>query len=160
MQVAKALGTEVTAVCSTRNVNQATAIGADHVIDYTKEDFTAGAARYDVIFDNAASHSLAATLGVLAYRGILIPNAGMLHRKWLANLPRLFGATAWTVFSRKRARISAQTWKADDLATLASWIEAGTVTPVIEQTYPLRDTPQAVAYVGEGHARGKIVVTI
>jgi NADPH:quinone reductase-like Zn-dependent oxidoreductase len=160
VQVAKALGAEVTAVCSTRNVDQATAIGADHVIDYTKEDFTASAARYDVIFDNAASHSLAATLQVLTDRGILIPNAGMLHRKWLANLPRMFGAATSTIFSRKRARFSVQAWRPDDLLTLAAWIEAGTVTPVIERTYPLSDTPQAVAYVGEGHARGKVVITV
>ncbi len=160
VQVAKALGAEVTAVCSTRNVDQARAIGADHVIDYTGHDFTAGAARYDVVFDNAASHSLAATLRVLTDGGILIPNAGMLDRKWLANLLRLLGAAASTVFSRKRARFSAQAWKPDDLLTLGAWIETSTVSPVIERTYPLSETPAAVAYVGEGHARGKAVITV
>ena len=158
VQVAKALGGEVTAVCSTRNVDQARAIGADHVIDYIKEDFTAGAAQYDVVFDNAASHSLASTLRVLTDGGILIPNAGMLDRKWLANLPRMLGAAASTVLSRKRARFSAQAWRPDDLLTLGAWIEAGTVSPVIERTHPLSEAPHAVAYVGEGHARGKVVI--
>ncbi|MBW3579348.1 MAG: NAD(P)-dependent alcohol dehydrogenase [Actinobacteria bacterium] len=160
VQVAKALGAEVTAVCSTRNVDQTRAIGADHVIDYTEEDFTAGAARYDVVFDNAASQSLAATLQVLTHGGILVPNAGMLDRRWLANLPRLFGAAASTVGSRKRARFSLQAWRPDDLLTLGAWIEVGTVSPVIERTYPLSETPAAVAYVGEGHARGKAVITV
>jgi NADPH:quinone reductase-like Zn-dependent oxidoreductase len=72
----------------------------------------------------------------------------------------MFGAATSTAFSRKRARFSVQAWRPDDLLTLAAWIEAGTVTPVIERTYPLSDTPQAVAYVGEGHARGKVVITV
>lgn len=114
IQIAKTLGAEVTAVCSTRNVNQARAIGADHVIDYTKEDFTRGAARYDVVFDNAASHSLASTTRVLTDRGILVPNAGMLDHKWLANLPRMIGALASAIFSRRRAKVSPQAWKPDD----------------------------------------------
>ena len=160
VQVAKALGAEVTAVCSTRNVDQARTIGADHVIDYTKEDFTAGAARYDVVFDNAASHPLATTLWVLADGGILIPNAGMLDRRWLANLPRMLGAATSTVFSRRRARLAAQAWRPDDLLTLGEWIEAGTVSPVIERTYPLSEAPDAVAYMGEGRARGKVVITV
>lgn len=160
IQVAKKLGAEVTAVCSTRNVDQATTIGADHVIDYTKDDFTAGTARYDVIFDNAASHSLAATLRVLADGGMLIPNAGMLDRRWLANLPRLLGAATLRVFSRKRARFSVQAWRPEDLLTLGEWIEAGMVSPVIERTQPLSEAPGAVAYVGQGHARGKVVLTV
>lgn len=160
IQVAKALGAEVTAVCSTRNVDQARSLGADHVIDYTEQDFTAGAARYDVVFDNAGSHSLASTLRVLTDRGILVPNAGMLDRKWLASLPRMLGVAAGTVLGRKRARLSAQTWRPDDLPTLGEWIKAGTVSPVIERTYPLHEAPAGVAYVGEGHAQGKVVITV
>jgi NADPH:quinone reductase-like Zn-dependent oxidoreductase len=160
IQIAKTLGAEVTAVCSTRNVDQARAIGADHVIDYTKEDFTKGATRYHVVFDNAASHSLASTRGVLADGGILIPNAGMLDRKWLANLPRMTGAMLSAIFSRKRAKVSPQGWKPDDLAVLGDWIEEGRVKPVIDRMYPLREAPQAVAYVAEGHARAKVVITV
>ena len=107
VQVAKALGAEVTAVCSTRNVEQARSIGADQVIDYTKEDFTKGVERYDVVFDNAASHSLADTRNVLTDKGVLIPNAGMLDSKWLASVPRMLGAVLSSVLSRKRAKLSA-----------------------------------------------------
>jgi len=160
VQVAKALGAEVTAVVSTRNVDQAWAIGADQVIDHTREDFTAGEARYDVVFDNAASQSLARTLRVLIDGGTLVPNAGMLDHRWLANLPRILGAAASTVFSGKRARLSAQAWRSDDLVTLGAWIEAGTLSPVIDMTYPLSEAAPAVAYVGEGHARGKVVITV
>lgn len=160
IQIAKTLGAEVTAVCSTRNVDQARAIGADHVIDYTKEDFTKGTARYDVVFDNAASHSLASTKRVLTDRGILIPNAGMLDRKWLANVPRMIAAVSSAIFSRKRAKLSPQMWRPDDLAVLGGWIAEGKVRPLIDRMYPLREAPQAVAYVAEGHARAKVVITV
>jgi len=160
VQIAKALGAEVTAVCSTRNVEQARSIGADHVIDYTKEDFTRGEERYDVVFDNAASHPLADTRKVLTETGVLIPNAGLLDSKWLASVPRMFGAVLSSLFSRKRAKIAAQTWKSDDLTALVELIEAGKVTPIIDRTYPLTEAAQAVSYVAEGHARGKVLITV
>ena len=160
VQIAKALGAEVTAVCSTRNVEQARSIGADHVIDYTKEDFTRGEERYDVVFDNAASHPLADTRKVLTETGVLIPNAGLLDSKWLASVPRMFGAVLSSLFSRKRAKIAAQTWKSDDLTALVELIEAGKVTPIIDRTYPLTEAAQAVSYVAEGHARGKVFITV
>lgn len=160
VQIAKALGAEVTAVCSTGKVEQTRAIGADHVIDYTNQDFTESDARYDVVFDNAASHSLADTRQVLAEGGVLIPNAGQLDHKWLASIPRLLGAAASAVLSRKRAKISAQGWNPEDLDELAGLIEAGKLTPIIDRTYPLADSAQAVAYVADGHARAKVVVTV
>lgn len=160
VQVAKALGAEVTAVCSTRNVQQARSIGADHVIDYTKDDFTKGGERYDVVFDNAASHSLADTRRVLTDKGILIPNAGMLNSKWLASVPRMLGAVLSSVLSRKRAKLPSQAWNPDDLTALGKLIEVGKVTPTVDRTYTLAEAAQAVAYVGEGHARGKVVITM
>lgn len=160
VQIAKALGAEVTAVCSTRNVEQARALGADHVIDYTNEDFTAGAERYDVVFDNAASHSLADTRKVLSDTGVLVPNAGQLDSKWLASIPRMLGAVGSSVLGGNRARLSAQTWKPDDLAALADMVMAGKVTPKVDRTYGLAEAVQAVAYVGEGHARGKVVIVV
>lgn len=160
VQIAKALGAEVTAVCSTRNVEQARSIGADHVIDYTKDDFTKGVERYDVVFDNAASHSLADTRNVLTDKGILIPNAGLLDSKWLASVPRMLGAVLSSGLSRKRAKIAAQGWSPDDLTALGELIEVGKVTPIIDRTYPLTEAAQAVAYVGEGHARGKVVIAV
>lgn len=160
VQIAKALGAEVTAVCSTRNVEQARSIGADHVIDYTEEDFTKGVEKYDVVFDNAASHSLADTRKVLTDNGILIPNAGMLDSKWLASVPRMLGAVLSSVLSRKRAKILAQAWNPDDLTALGELIEVGKVTPIIDRTFSLAEAAQAVAYVGEGHARGKVVIAV
>jgi NADPH:quinone reductase-like Zn-dependent oxidoreductase len=160
VQIAKALGAEVTAVCSTRNVQQARSIGADHVIDYTKDDFTKGVERYDVVFDNAASHSLADTRKVLTDKGVLIPNAGLLDSKWLASVPRMLGAVLSSVLSRKRAKIAAQGWSPDDLTALGDLIEVRKVTPIIDRTYPLAEAAQAVAYVGEGHARGKVVIAV
>ncbi len=160
VQIAKALGAEVTAVCSSRNIEQARSIGADHVVDYTKEDFTRAGERYDVVFDNAASHSLADIRKVLADRGVLIPNAGQLDSRWLASVPRMFGAVVSSVVSRTRAKISAQVWNADDLTALGELIEAGKVTPIIDRIHPLAEAAQAVAYVGEGHARGKVVIAV
>ncbi len=160
VQIANALGAAVTAVCSTRNVEQARSIGADHVIDYTKEDFTNGVERYDVVFDNAASHSLADTRKVLTDKGVLIPSAGMLDSKWLASVPWMLGAVLSSVLSRKRAKISAQAWNPDDLTALVELIGAGKVTPIIDRSHTLAEAAQAVAYVGEGHARGKVVIAV
>lgn len=159
VQVAKALGAEVTAVCSTRHVEQARAIGADHVIDYTIEDFTETKLRFDVVFDNAASKSVADTRRPLTPKGVLVTNAGQMHKKWLANVPRMLGAFITGAATRKRTRLSVQTWKPSDLAELAELVTAGTVTPVIDRTYPLGQTADAISYVGQGHAKGKVIIT-
>lgn len=160
VQIAKALGAEVTAVCSTANVEQAEAIGADYIIDYTKEDFSKLGQRYDVVFDNVASHSLVDTRKVLTERGIIIPNAGMLDHKWLASVPRMLGAMISSMFSSTRAKIVAQVWNPDDLVVLLELIEAGRMTPVIDRTYTLAEAADAIEYVGDGHARGKVVIEV
>lgn len=160
VQLAKTLGAEVTAVCSTRNVDQARDLGADHVVDYTTEDFTELGETWDVIFDNAASKSLAKTRSVLAPRGVLVPNHGNLRSRWLANLPRMAGAVATMAFSSQRAGLHAQRWEPDDLAHLGSLVVSGQISPSIDRTYDLAQAPDAVAYVGEGHARGKVVIRV
>jgi NADPH:quinone reductase-like Zn-dependent oxidoreductase len=154
VQIAKALGAEVTGVCSTRNVELVRSLGADHVVDYTQEDFTHGPRRYDLILDNVGNRPFAACRRVLAPGGVVLPNTG--H----AGMGYVLAAFARSVFVRQQARPLMVTPRAEDLETLTAWIEAGTVRPVIDRTYALADTPAAVAYVGEGHARGKVVIVV
>jgi NADPH:quinone reductase-like Zn-dependent oxidoreductase len=154
VQIAKALGAEVTGVCSTRNVELVRSLGADHVVDYTQEDFTRGPRRYDLILDNVGNRPFAACRRVLAPGGVVLPNTG--H----AGMGYVLAAFARSVFVRQQARPLMVTPKAEDLETLTAWIESGAVRPVVDRTYELADTAAAVAYVGEGHARGKVVVVV
>jgi NADPH:quinone reductase-like Zn-dependent oxidoreductase len=160
VQIAVALGAEVTAVCSTPNVDQARSLGAARVIDYTIEDFTESAERFDVVFDNAANRSLSATRSVLATGGTLVPNGGKLDSRWLANVPRMLGAVTASLFIPSKVRLHAQSWDPDDLDVLGGMLEAGTIRSVIERRYPLAHGAEAVAYVAGGHARGKVVITV
>jgi NADPH:quinone reductase-like Zn-dependent oxidoreductase len=160
VQIARALGADVTAVCGTRNIETARSIGANRVIDYTREDFTTAPGRFDVVFDNAASHSLSATRRLLKGRGMLIPNNGALSSRWLASLPRLLHAVVVFPFVRQRLGLFVSKVTTEDLEALAGMVEKGDVTPVIDRTYGLGDVPDAMAYVGEGHARGKVVITV
>ena len=160
MQIAKALGAEVTGVCSTRNVDLVRSIGADHVIDYTKEDFTRGDRRYDFILDNVANHSLSDLRGALTPTGSLVPNGGNFQNRWFAGGGRVLS-------SHVLARVAGQpihpflvSQTQADLIALKDLIEAGKVTPVIDRAYPLRETAQAIDHVGLGHARGKVAITI
>lgn len=160
VQVAKVLGAEVTAVCSTANVETARSLGADHLVDYTREDFTATDTRFDVLFDNAASRSLSATRSVLTRRGVLVLNNGNLQSRWLASLPRMAAAMVSSLFSTQRAGFNVQKWSREDLVELGRMVEAGQVSPVIDRRYGLSETADALDYVDRGHARGKVVVTI
>ena len=160
IQVARSLGAEVTAVCSTPNLEMARSLGAHHVIDYTKDDFTDAGARYDVVFDNAASHTLRATRQALVPGGILVPNHGNLHSRWFASLPRMVAALASSPFVPSRTRLHAQSWSADDLTLLGDMAESGDLTPVIDRGHDLADLAAAVSYVKEGHARGKVVIDL
>ena len=153
VQLAKALGAEVTAVCSTRNVELVRALGADHVIDYTQEDFTQGGPRYDLILDNAGNHSLSALRRALAPTGRLIPNSGS------AGLGTFITAFVSSPFLRQQGRPYLSVPKLKDLTFLKELIEAGKVTPAIDRTYPLSDAADAFRYLGNGHARGKVVIT-
>jgi NADPH:quinone reductase-like Zn-dependent oxidoreductase len=159
VQIAKALGAHVTAVCSTRNVDLVRSLGADEVVDYTKDDFTRGGQRYDLMVDIVGNRSF------FACRRVLTPTAtfvtiGARNGRWLAPLIPLIRARLLRRFvSQKLVGFFAKNSK-EDLLVLKDLIEAGKVTPVIDRSYPLRETPDAIRHLEAGHARGKIVVTI
>jgi len=159
VQIAKALGAEVTGVCSTRNLAMVRALGADHVVDYTQVDFTRSGLRYDVILDNVEAQPLAATRRALAPTGTLIPNSGKGGR-WFGPLGRIVAAQVRSRFTRQHLRPFLSVEKHDDLRALAALVEAGTVTPAVDRAFPLERAAAALAYVGAGHARGKVVVTV
>jgi NADPH:quinone reductase-like Zn-dependent oxidoreductase len=160
VQIAKALGAEVTGVCSTRNVDLVRSISADHVIDYTREDFTQGGPRYDLILDNVANHSLSDLRRALTPTGTLLPNSGSSEGRWFGPLGRTALALVSSPFIRRQGRPFVAVVKKKDLIDLTQLIDAGKLTPVIDRTYPLIQTPEAMTYVGMGHARGKVVITV
>jgi NADPH:quinone reductase-like Zn-dependent oxidoreductase len=159
VQIAKALGAEVTGVCSARNVALVRSLGADHVVDYTRTDFTRAGKRYDVILDNVEAQPLAAVRRALAPAGTLIPNSGRGGR-WLGPLGRIVKARLLSAFTRQRLRPFASVEKRQDLLALADLLATGQVAPVIDRTYPLDHAADALRYVAAGHTRGKVVVTI
>ena len=160
VQIAKALGAEVTGVCSTRNVNMVHSIGADHVIDYAQEDFTQGKPRYDFILDNVGNHSLSAMRRVLTATGKLQTNNGTSGGRWFGTSGTMIKTTVLSKFVPQQAGPSIKFQNRKDLVELKGLIEAGKVTPVIDGTYPLSQTGAAIAQLGEGHARGTVVITI
>ena len=157
VQIAKSLGAIVTGVTSTRNVELVRSIGADHVIDYTRDDFTTGTERYDLILDNVGNHSLAQTRRALAPTGTLISNGGG-HQG--GKLARTIRTTLVSMVVKQQAKPSVKTQNRGDLVALKALVEAGAVTPVIDRTFALRETPQAIAHVAGGHARGTAVLSI
>jgi NADPH:quinone reductase-like Zn-dependent oxidoreductase len=159
VQIAKSFGAEVTGVCSTANVDMVLSLGADHVIDYTREDFTAGGPRYDVIFDNVENRSLSDCRRALAPRGTLVLNSGT-GARGLRMLVRLLRPLVLSLFARQKLRRFISSPNREDLAVLASLVEGGKVRPVIDSTYPLRETPAALRHIEAGHARGKVVVAV
>jgi NADPH:quinone reductase-like Zn-dependent oxidoreductase len=161
IQIAKAFGAQVTGVCSTTNVDLVRSIGADHVIDYTREDFTSSGQRYDLIFDNVGNHPLSELRRVLSPGGTLIPNSNKGGGRWLgAFLSRAVKALLVSPFVSQRLRPFAATGKREDLVVLTELIEGGKVVPIIDSTYPLHETPAALSRYGEGHARGRIIITM
>ena len=165
VQIAKSFGAEVTAVCSTRNVDLVRSIGADHVIDYTKEDFTKSDQRYDVIFDNVCNHSFIERRRVLAPKGICVlagmggagVKQGQAIRRIAGNLFTARGLSSFT--NQKFAQYMTKVSK-PDLIMLGDLIQAGKLRPVIERTYNLNDAPEALRDLDGGHARGKVVITV
>jgi len=158
VQIAKSFGTEVTAVCSTRNLDQARSIGADHVIDYTQEDFTKSEQRYDLIHVANGNHS------VFSYRRLLNPNGVCVMTGGGGSMTGLFLSMLLTPLisrtgSKKMANMMAQV-RQGDLVFMKGLIEEGKVIPRIERRYPLSQAAEALRYLGEGHAQGKIVITI
>jgi NADPH:quinone reductase-like Zn-dependent oxidoreductase len=134
-------------------------IGADHVIDYTKEDFTQSGQRYDVILDNVETHSLSECRRALAPKGTYIPNNGAGGR-WVGPLGRIAKAKMISLFVRQRLRPFLSKENTEDLFHLKELVEFGKITPVIDRTYPLTESAQALGHVGQGHVRGKVVVTV
>jgi NADPH:quinone reductase-like Zn-dependent oxidoreductase len=159
VQIAKTLVAEVTGVCSTRNVELVRSAGADHVIDYTRTDFTQAGRRYDVILDNVEAQSLSEVRRALTPTGTLIPNSGRGGRR-IGPLGRIVKARARSLFTRQSLRPFTSTEKHQDLRTLTGWLAAGDLTPVIDRTYPLSAAADALRYVGAGHTRGKVVITV
>jgi NADPH:quinone reductase-like Zn-dependent oxidoreductase len=159
VQIAKSYGTEVTGVCSTRNVDMVRSLGADHVVDYTREDFTRSGERYDLILDVAGTHSIADRRRALAPHGILVAVGGPMTNDWVGPLVSIIPMLIVSRFgSRKMVPMLAKNSKEDMLA-LRELLEAGKVTPAIERTYPLREVPDALRQVGTGHSRAKIVIS-
>jgi NADPH:quinone reductase-like Zn-dependent oxidoreductase len=159
VQIARAHGADVTGVSSTRNVELVRSLGADHVIDYTNEDFTRGRRRYDVILDNVMNHSPAATVRVLAPNGVLIPNSIGNTGGLLAGLPRMARAA---LMGRRSAnvRFVTLTVTRERLHALVTLLESGEVKVVIDKSYPLGEAAGAVAHMLGHHARGKVVITV
>jgi NADPH:quinone reductase-like Zn-dependent oxidoreductase len=161
VQIAKAFGAEVTAVCSTRNVDQAAALGADHVIDYTQEDFTKKRQRYDLIVAVSGYHPISAYRRSLRSTGryVLVGASSHLFQALFQAL--LLGPVMSRMGSKKVCGLLANTSQhQQDLAFLQELLEAGKVVPVIERRYALGETSEAIRYLEEGHARGKIVITV
>jgi NADPH:quinone reductase-like Zn-dependent oxidoreductase len=159
VQIAKAFGAEVTGVCSTAKVEMVGALGADHVIDYQRNNFVDGT-RYDVILDIGGNSRLSHLRQALTPKGRLVIVGGETGGKWLGGFERSLRAPLLSLFVSQKLTMLASSEKAEDLVALRELIEAGQVTPAIDRTFPLRDAPAAIQYLHEGQARGKVVVTI
>ena len=160
VQIAKALRAHVTGVCSTRNVELIRSLGADEVIDYTRENFTESGQRYDLVLDNISNHSLSDLRRVLAPTGTLIPNGGNFGNRWFAGAGRLMVGKVTFRSGGQKMRNFLVSMKAENLHALAKLIESGQVTPVIDRTYPLTQTAEAIKYVGSGQTRGKVAISV
>jgi NADPH:quinone reductase-like Zn-dependent oxidoreductase len=160
VQLAKALGAEVTAVCSTRNVDTVRSLGADRVVDYTREDFTRGGRRHDLLLDVAGSRPWSACQRVLEPRATLVLVGAPKGSRLLGPLDHIAKVHLASLRAGQKVVFFISRSTPDDLETLRELLEAGTLTPVVERTYPLRDAAHAFRYLGQGHARGKLVVTV
>jgi NADPH:quinone reductase-like Zn-dependent oxidoreductase len=160
VQIAKALGADVAGVCSTAKMDMVHAIGADHVIDYTKEDFTRSDRRYDLILDMVGNRSLSQLRRALTSPGTLVLVGGEGGDRWIGALNRSMRALVVSLFVSQRLRPVLGAAKTQDLEFLKDLIEAGKVRPVVDRTYPLSEVPSAIRYLNEGRARGKVVITV
>jgi len=154
VQIAKALGGEVTGVCSTKNIDMVRAIGADHIVDYTQSDFTRGEQRYDLILDQVANYSLSDCRRALTPKGIHIPNSGN------SGLGYVIKSFISSLFIAKQGSTYLSVPKNEDLVTLRDLIEAGKIKPVIDKTFPLDKITDAFRHLEEVHASGKVVITV
>jgi NADPH:quinone reductase-like Zn-dependent oxidoreductase len=162
VQIARSYGADVTGVCSTRNLDLVRSLGANQVIDYTKEDFTRGAQRYDLILDNVGNHSLLECRRALTPRGkyVLIGGGGVNDGRWVGPLIRPVKALALKPFVAQEMGMMLAELNPQDLALMGDLMKEGKVTPVIDRRYKLSEVPAAIRYLEEGHARGKVVITV
>jgi NADPH:quinone reductase-like Zn-dependent oxidoreductase len=160
VQLAKAYGAHVTGVCSTTKVEMVRSIGADHVIDYTHEDFAEGEQRYDLILDIGGNSTLARLRRALTPEGTLIIVGGEGGGRWLGGIDRQLRAMMLSVFVGQKLGTFISSENHEDLIVLKDLIESGVVTPVIDRSYPLAEVPEAIRYLQEGHAQGKVVITV
>ncbi len=159
VQIAKSMGAEVTGVCSTRNVEMVRSLGADRVVDYTREDFTKSGRRYDVILDNVGNHSLSECRRALEPRGRYVMVGGPAGR-WLDPMPRALSTFLVSRFVSQDMRFFIAQLNKQDMTVLRDLLQAGRITPVIDRRYPLSEVRAAIRYLEAGHARGKVILTV
>src|SRR5437764_4567867 len=162
VQIAKSFGADVTGVCSTRNIDLVTSLGADHVIDYTKEDFAKGEQHYDVILDNVPNHSLSECRRILNPNGkyVMIGGGGPNDSRWIGPFGRVIKTMVMSPFINQKMGMMMADTNQNDLTILADMMQSGKMKAVIDRTYKLNELPEAIRYVEEGHARGKVVITV
>ena len=160
VQIAAALGAEVTGVCSARHVDLVRSIGAAHVVDYAAEDFADGPARYDLIMDNVGNRSIRDLRRALTRTGMVIMNGGGSPGRVIGAVGSILRAAVVNLFVRQTITMVPTKWSRDDLLAVSELVDAGTLAPVIDRTYPLVDTAAALRYVEAGHAGGKVVITV
>jgi NADPH:quinone reductase-like Zn-dependent oxidoreductase len=160
VQIAKAFGAEVTGVCSADKADLVRSLGADHVIDYTRQDFADGVHRYDVILDIAGGNGLSHLRRALTRRGRLVMVGGETGGRWLGGMDRQLRAHLLFPLAGQKLSTFIASENSADLAILSDLLESGKIAPAIERTYPLSQTPAAIRHVQEGRARGKVVITI
>jgi NADPH:quinone reductase-like Zn-dependent oxidoreductase len=160
VQIAKAAGAEVTGVCRTAKMDTVRSLGADHVIDYTRADIAAGGRRYDVIIDIGGNRALKHLRSVLDPRGTLVIVGGETGGRWLAGSDRQLRALLLSPFTGQTLTTLICSENTPDLLALTELIESGQVRPVIDRTFPLSQTPEAIQYMRDGHARGKVVISL
>ena len=160
VQIAKAFGAEVTGVCSTRNVDLVRSLGADHVVDYTREDFTRSGQRYDLLLDIAGSRSWSECRRVLDDKAIVVLVGAPKGNRWIGPLGHVASVHLASLGASQKVVFFVAKFSREDLMVLQELLEAGKVTPVIDRRYDLSEVPAALTYLGEGHAQGKVVITM
>ena len=162
VQIAKSLGADVTGVCSTKNVDLVRSLGADHVIDYTKEDFAKGEQRYDVILDNVPNHSLSECRRILNPNGkyVMIGGGGPNDSRWIGPFGRVINTMILSPFVSQKMGMMMADPSQKDLTVLADMMQSGKVKPIIDRRYKLSEVPQAIRCLEEGHARGKVIISV
>ena len=160
VQIAKALGAEVTGVCSTRNVDLVRSLGADRVVDYTREDFTQSDQRYDLLLDVSGSRSWSACRRVLKPKASLVIVGGPKVNRWIGPLGHMIKVRLASLRASQKVVFFMAKFNTPDMEVLRELLESGKVTPVVDRRYALKELPEAMRYLGAGHARGKIVITV